>query len=367
MQDEVDPAALIVAHVPLGLSLIAMGNPIEARVQLEQATRTYRDLKGGQIALRYGMEVGAVGYAYEAWCLGMLGYPERAFQGRAATLEIIERVRHPYTSARGLYWCAVISAIHGEWRATFEFADRAIKAADEHDFAMAGAVAHVMRGAARAALEPSAQAIVEMREGLDFNRRAGARTQLPFMLTLFAEALLATKDLDAGLLALQEASDVAEETSEQHVAAEIHRIRGNLKFESGTGDPEADYLLALQAARLQGARLFELRASHGLAQLQRGQGRIPEARKPTRRGLRRVHRRVRHALSQKRKGAARQPRLISSQAANQGDGADLRFRRINVNSCGSRERPLTTPQTRRIDPAYDETITHLILEMDFRA
>jgi predicted ATPase len=34
----------------------------------------------------------------------------------------------------------------------------------------------------------------------------------------------------------------------------------------------------LQAARLQGARLFELRASHGLAQLQRGQGRIVEAR-----------------------------------------------------------------------------------------
>ena len=279
MQDAVDPAALIVAHVPLGLSLIAMGNPIKARIQLEQATRTYRDLKGGQIALRYGMEVGAVGHAYEAWCLGMLGYPERAFQGRAATLEIIERVRHPYTSARGLYWCAVISAIHGEWRATFEFADRAVKAADEHDFAMAGAVAHVMRGAARAALEPSVQSIAEMREGLDFNRRAGARTQLPFMLTLFAEALLVTKDLDAGLLALQEASDVVQETAEQHVAAEIHRIRGNLKFESGTGDPEADYLLALQAARLQGARLFELRASLDLAELLRGQGRIPEARK----------------------------------------------------------------------------------------
>jgi predicted ATPase len=279
MQRADDPAALIVAHVPLGLSLIALGNPVDARLQLEQATRTYRDLKGGQIVLRYGMEVGAVGHAYEAWCLGMLGYPERALKGRSATLEIIEKVRHPYTSARGLYWCAVISAIHGEWQTTFEFADRAVKAADEHDFAMAGAVAHVMRGAARAALDPSAQAIAEMREGLDFNRRAGARTQLPFMLTLFAEALLATKDPDAGLLALQEASAVAQETGEQHVAPEIHRLRGKLNLEADRADPEEDYVLALQAARSQGARLFELRAAVDLAELLRCQGRLPEARK----------------------------------------------------------------------------------------
>jgi class 3 adenylate cyclase/predicted ATPase len=278
MQHADDPAALIVAHVPLGLSLIALGKPVEARLHLEQATRTYRDLKGGQIALRYGMEVGAVGYAYEAWCLGMLGYADRAFHGRDATLEILERVRHPYTSARGLFWCAVISAIHGEWRAALEFADRAIKAADEHDFALAGAVAHVVRGASRAALEPSALAVAEMRDGLDFNRRVGARTQLPFMLTLFAEALLATTDFDAGLLALKEAFDVAQETGEQHVTPEIHRIRAKLNLESGRGDPEQDYLLALQAARMQGARLFELRAAHGLAELQRGQGRILEAR-----------------------------------------------------------------------------------------
>ncbi|MBV9051180.1 MAG: AAA family ATPase [Hyphomicrobiales bacterium] len=279
MQHADDPAALIVAHVPLGLSLIALGKPVEARLQLEQATRTYRELKGGQIVLRYGMEVGAVGHAYEAWCLGILGFPERALKGRSDTLEIVEKVRHPYTSARGLYWCAVISAIHGEWRTTLHFADRAVKAADEHGFAMAGAVARVMRGAARAVLHPSAHAIAEMHEGLDFNRKVGARTQLPFMLTLFAEALLATRDVDGGLVALQEASAVVQETGEQHVAPEIHRLRAKLNIECRRGDPHQDYRLALRAARSQGARLFELRAALDLTEWLREHGRVPEARK----------------------------------------------------------------------------------------
>ncbi|MBV9433455.1 MAG: AAA family ATPase [Hyphomicrobiales bacterium] len=278
MQNTADPAASIVAHLPLGLSLLALGKPMESRVQLERATRTYRALKGGQTVLRYGMEVGAVGCVYEAWCLGTLGYPQRAFEARTAALEIIERVKHPYTTARGLSLCAVISAIHGNWHSAFAFADRSIKAADEHGFTMAAAVGHIMRGSARAALEPSPEAIAEMRDGLEFHRGTGARTQVPFMLTLFAEALLGARDFAAGLEAVEKALALAKETGEEHVTPEIHRVRAKLNFEAGMGDPERDYLLALQIARRQGARLFELRASYDLAEMQRGQGRTCEAR-----------------------------------------------------------------------------------------
>src|SRR5256885_16988929 len=47
MIDAVDPAARIVAQVPLGLSLFAIGKPLEAQAVLEQAVRTYNELKGG--------------------------------------------------------------------------------------------------------------------------------------------------------------------------------------------------------------------------------------------------------------------------------------------------------------------------------
>jgi tetratricopeptide (TPR) repeat protein len=210
----------------------------------------------------------------------MLGDLERAIRGRDATLEIIDRVRHPYTTGRGLFWCSAISAVTRDWQAASKFAGRAIGAAEEHGFAMVGSVSHIINGAAQVALDPNAKATAEILDGLDAYRRTGARFQLPFLLTLFAEALLAMKDWQAGLREIEFASTLIEETGDFHVAAEIHRIRGRLLCGAGTGDAEPHYLSALEVARVQGARLFELRACRDLAELRRDQGRMREARDP---------------------------------------------------------------------------------------
>jgi hypothetical protein len=174
MTDAVDPAARIVAHVPLGLSLFAIGKPLEARAKLEQAVSTYNELKGGPVAYRYGMEVGAVSYAYESWCLGMLGHSGQALEGRGALLDILERSKHPFTLARGLNWCSMISALQRDWRGTLRFADRAIEVAREYDLQLVEAIGLAMRGVARAAVEPSATPATEMRDALNVYRRTGA-------------------------------------------------------------------------------------------------------------------------------------------------------------------------------------------------
>jgi predicted ATPase len=87
---------------------------------------------------------------------------------------------------------------------------------------------------------------------------------VPFLLSLFAEASLATKDWN-GMSAISEALSLIEETGEAHVVPEVYRIRGDLLAGSKEGDSEADYLKALELARLQGTRLFELRAAMSLA------------------------------------------------------------------------------------------------------
>jgi predicted ATPase len=278
MTDAVDPAARMVAHVPLGLSLFAVGKPLEAREKLDQAVSTYSGLKGGPVAYRYGMEVGAVAHGYRAWCLGMLGYPEQSIEGRAVLLEILERINHPFTLARGLNWCSMISVVQRDWRGALRFADRAIKVAREYDLQLVVAIGLAMRGVAQAATEPSATPAAEMGDGLSIYRRTGARFQIPFFLSLFAEASLARKDWNDGMSAISEALSLIEETGEGHVVPEVYRIRGDLLVGSNTGDPEADYLKALELARLQGTRLFELRAAMSLARLWADQRRRAEAR-----------------------------------------------------------------------------------------
>jgi predicted ATPase len=230
------------------------------------------------VAYRYGMEVGAVAHGYRAWCLGMLGYSEQSMEGRGALLDILERINHPFTLARGLNWCSMVSVVQRDWCESLRFADRAIKVAREYDLQLVVALGLAMRGIAQAAVEPVATSAAEMRDALNLYRRTGARFQAPFLLSLFAEASLARKDWTCGMSEISEALSLIEETGEGHVLPEVYRIRGDLLAGSKKGDPEADYLKALELARLQGTRLFELRSAMSLARLWADQRKRAEAR-----------------------------------------------------------------------------------------
>jgi predicted ATPase len=257
--------------------LFATGKPLEARDKLEQAVRTYRGLKGGPVAYRYGMEVGAAAHGYRAWCLGALGYSEQSMEDRGVLLGILERINHPFTLARGLNWCSVVSVVQKDWYEALRFADRAIEVARAYDLQRVAAMGLAIRGVAQAAVEPAAKSAREMRDAFDAYRRTGARFQGPFLLSLFAEASLARKDWLDGMNAISEALSLIEETGESQIISEVYRIRGDLLAGSKKGNPEVDYLKALELARLQGTRLFELRAAMSLAGLWTDQRKRTEA------------------------------------------------------------------------------------------
>jgi class 3 adenylate cyclase/predicted ATPase len=278
MTDAADPAARIVAHVPLGLSLFAIGKPLEARTVLDKAIQTYSELKGGPVAYRYGMDVGAVALAYRSWCLAMLGHSEKAIEDRGALLENLESIKHPFTLARAQNWCSMISAVQRDWRGALQFADRAIELAREYDLQMVGALGLAMHGFAHAAVDPISTSAIELRNGLNVYRCTGARVQVPFLLSLFAEASLARMNWSDSMSAISEALSLIEETGESHVVSELYRIRGDLLVSSKKADSELDYFKALELARLQGTRLFELRAAMSLVQLWTDQRKRTEAR-----------------------------------------------------------------------------------------
>jgi predicted ATPase len=84
---------------------------------------------------------------------------------------------------------------------------------------------------------------------------------------------------------LDEALALLGRTGERWFEAEVHRLRGELHLApaqpGGSGDPasaQACFERAIEIARSQEARLWELRASASLARLWRDQGRPSEAR-----------------------------------------------------------------------------------------
>lgn len=99
-----------------------------------------------------------------------------------------------------------------------------------------------------------------------------------FLLTL-ADAYGMAALPQQGLDQLAEAAKLVETTHERWTEAEIHRLRGTLLLSLREhAAAEDSYRRALEVARRQSAKFWELRAARDLARLWRDQGKRTEAR-----------------------------------------------------------------------------------------
>ena len=95
-----------------------------------------------------------------------------------------------------------------------------------------------------------------------------------------ASVHLALAQIDEGLAAVNDGLKCVERNGERWAEAELYRIRGQLLLARGLQDAalvEKCFSQALDIARRQQAKAYELRAASGLAQLWRRQGRDREA------------------------------------------------------------------------------------------
>jgi predicted ATPase len=104
---------------------------------------------------------------------------------------------------------------------------------------------------------------------------------VPYQLALLAEAHARAGQAEEGLRALDEALAITERTHEGLVEAEIHRLKGDLLLMRELPDEreaESCFRQAVEIARRQKAKSFELRAVMSLGRLWQRQGKHAEAR-----------------------------------------------------------------------------------------
>jgi predicted ATPase len=121
--------------------------------------------------------------------------------------------------------------------------------------------------------------IVRMREAMSTLREAGGELIHSYALSLLTESYLKAREPEKGLAAVAEALKEIEASGQRMHEAEIWRLRGELLILLGRADTEAEnsFQRALQIARLQEARAWELRAAASLARLLVGRHRRDEA------------------------------------------------------------------------------------------
>jgi class 3 adenylate cyclase/predicted ATPase len=276
-----DAGARSAGHMALGVSLVQAGQPSLACQHFEQSLVMYDPDQHLPLAFRYGLEIGATANAYWAWSLWLRGYPDQALERSRQTLALLERVKHPYTESRGLYWNAVLHAFRREWPIVDERAAGAMRSAGEHGFALVLAAGQIVQGAAGAARGQGKVGLQLIQGGLEAYQASGAVFQRSYHLALLAEVLGAEGLQAEGLEALQEAAGLVETSGERFYEAEILRLKGELLLAASplaATEAEACYRQALEVARRQEAISLELRAATSLARLWRDQGKPDAAR-----------------------------------------------------------------------------------------
>jgi predicted ATPase len=127
----------------------------------------------------------------------------------------------------------------------------------------------------------SEEGIDQLREGLVAYRATGAELECSHWLALLAEAYRSIGQPEEGLHLIAEALDHVEQTSIVYYEPELHRLHGELRLSLNPADKqraEASFIRALEIARNQQAKSWELRGAMSLARLWGEQGNRAEAR-----------------------------------------------------------------------------------------
>jgi adenylate cyclase len=197
---------------------------------------------------------------------------------------LAREVAHPGSLALALYFAAMVHQCRREPSAVRERAEAAIALSAEHGFPFWLAGATILRGWALAEQGEGAEGIALMRQGLDAWQATGGRVMRTYHLALLAEALGGAGRPEEALGLLDEALALARASGERHWEAELHRLSGELLLMRSGGDraalDEAEGRLrrALDVARRQDAKAWELRAATNLGRLLRGGGEPRQAR-----------------------------------------------------------------------------------------
>ncbi|WP_433989014.1 hypothetical protein SuNHUV7_30810 (plasmid) [Pseudoseohaeicola sp. NH-UV-7] len=272
-----DTTELVLANRSRGVYSMMSGKLAEARSFLDKSLAVYDPAKHDGLAFRFGQEIGVATHIYHSLNSLLMGETKRA------AVHAREAENRALASGHILTTCYmhghfIISAVIANDESTLLRHLNALHPiVEEHNLhiwlSIARIASDLLRAGQgdRAGIDRFFALDAEMAAGMNgvfvptFRIEAGKRA---LALGLFGPA----KELAAM------AQDVIEATGERYSLSDLHRLQAGLANVDGNGDAAEKYLLmAIEVARQQGARLWELRAAIDLARLWQEKGRNADA------------------------------------------------------------------------------------------
>jgi predicted ATPase len=281
-EEQSDSGRRLQAHHAAWTTYLARGELVPCREHAEKGIALYKPDEHRAHAFVYGgHDPGVCCRVHAVMALWYLGHADQALEKAQDAATLAEELAHPYGLAQTLFYSAYLHQCRREARLVQERAEATIGFCEEQVIApQFVAMGHVFRGWAVAAGGQANEAIAEMHQGLAALQARGIGARRPYLLTLLADACRRACRVDEGLNALAEALHLVEETGERTWEAEIYRLRGELllsRSEENELEAKASFNKALEVARRQQAKSWELRAATSLSGLWRDEGKRKEA------------------------------------------------------------------------------------------
>jgi predicted ATPase len=269
-------------HVALGATLFWQGELRDAREHLQQAC----DLGGPLTQRRDTLPYEAVGAlvgnrGVRAYTLLVLGYPDQAVRASRESVALAQEIGRPFALTEALLWDGSLHRMLGDVEVARERAEAVIALATEHGFSQYVIAAMLLRGSAVADGGQIEAGITELRGALEVTRAAGAELARPLYTGILAAAYGRAGQPAQGIALIEEAVECMNRSGQRLSEADLQRTKGDLLL-AGSPDAQAEaedcFRHAMDCARRQGAKSFELTAALSLSRLWRAQGKHDGAR-----------------------------------------------------------------------------------------
>jgi tetratricopeptide (TPR) repeat protein len=276
-----DPGMMMGALFLQGLTMFYRGDFAGARDRCSLALADFDDRKRTKYwAARTGEDSGVTHRCYLALALWHLGYPDRALQLSRETIALARTLSHPFSLEYALHhasWLRQHCQLGEEAQAA---ADEQIEIATEQGFVFWHATGTLYRAGGLLLQGNLGEGLPLLVGGLESYRATGAEIALPYYLSLLGDGYTRAGRFEDAHRALAEGLDLADKNEDRFQEAELHRLLGELRLAETDDQATAEecFQTAIETARRQQSRAWELRATVSLAQLKQRQGCGNEAR-----------------------------------------------------------------------------------------
>jgi class 3 adenylate cyclase/tetratricopeptide (TPR) repeat protein len=202
----------------------------------------------------------------------MLGSPDEALQDIDAASARATTLGQPIDKAVICPYAAAVYQLRGEPAKALEWATRGVRIATEHGYPYWNLLSQIHMGIAQAFCGQPSEGAATAARGIAGLRTLAANANLSYFLCASAQVALLANDMPTAQRLIGEAFDMAGRMHEHFYLSLLHCVRGAIREAAGdVGDPESEFLAAVEFAKKQGARSAELRALIHLHRLRQRQ------------------------------------------------------------------------------------------------